>query len=64
MAVAVGSLAFGLGHLYQGVDSVITTMVTSLVYSGVYIARRSTVEIVAAHATRDIVSIVLAYVIL
>jgi len=64
VAVAAGSLAFGMGHLYQGVDSVITTMVTSLVYSGVYIARRSAVEIVAAHATRDIVSIVLGYVIL
>lgn len=64
VAVAVGSLASGMGHLYQGVDSVITTMVTSLVYSGVYITRRSTVEIVAAHATRDIISIVLGYVIL
>ncbi len=64
VAVVVGSLAFALGHLYQGVDSVITTAVTSLVYAGVYIARRSAVEIVAAHATRDIVSIVLGYLVL
>ena len=64
VAVVVGSLAFAMGHLYQGVDSAITTAVTSLLYAGVYIARRSAVEIVAAHATRDILSIVLGYLML
>ena len=62
VAILMGSAAFGMGHLYQGVDSAITTSVTSLVYAGVYVARRSAVEIVAAHATRDIVSIGLGYV--
>ncbi len=64
VAVIVGSGAFAIAHLYQGGDSVITTAVTSLLYAGVYIVRRSAVEIVAAHATRDIVSIVLGYLIL
>jgi len=63
VAIVVGSLAFAMGHLYQGGDSVITAVVTSLIYAGVYIARRSAVEICAAHAIRDIVSVVVGYLI-
>jgi len=61
IAVGLGSAVFAVGHLYQGIDSVITTGVISLIYAGVYIARRSAVEIVTAHAARDITSIVVGY---
>ncbi len=63
VAVVLSSCAFAFGHLYQGIDSVISTGVTSIIYAGIYVRRQSAVELVTAHATRDIVGVSLGYLV-
>ena len=44
------SVAFGLGHLLQGLDAAITTGTLGLFWALVYVRRRSTVAPVVSHA--------------
>ena len=62
-AAVVGSIVFGINHLYQGVDSAIGTGVQALLFILIYPRRRRTLEAVAAHAVYDIIGITIAYVI-
>lgn len=47
---------FGFGHLYQGLGSAISTAVSGLVFSLVYLRRRSALEPIAAHAFSDVLA--------
>ncbi len=61
IAVLIGALVFSLGHYYQGWDSVIISGLGGLVYGFLYYFRRSILEVMIAHATRDIIAIVFGY---
>ncbi len=63
LAIVVGSIVFGVNHLYQGVDSAIGTGVQALLFILIYLRRRRTLEAVAAHAVYDIIGITIAYLI-
>ena len=60
-AVIVGSMVFGLAHLYQGVDSAIATAIQAVLFILIYLRRRRTLEAVTAHAVYDIIGITIAY---
>ncbi len=62
-ALLLGSVIFGMGHLYQGYQGVILTSFTGFFFGLTYLRRRSAIEAVTAHAFYDIIGIVLAYVI-
>lgn len=63
IAAVVGSIVFGIGHLYQGVDSAIGTGIQAVLFILIYLRRRRTLEAVAAHAVYDIIGITIAYLI-
>ena len=50
VGVVVLSVAFGLGHLMQGIDAAIATGTLGLFWALVYVRRRSTVAPVVSHA--------------
>lgn len=56
LGVALTSLMFGFGHLYQGPGSAISTAVSGLVFALVYLRRRSALEPIAAHAFSDVLA--------
>lgn len=60
-AVIVGSMVFGLAHLYQGIDSAIATAIQAVLFILIYLRRRRTLEAVTAHAVYDIIGITIAY---
>ena len=62
-AIAAGSLVFGVGHLYQGVGGMITVAIVGFLYALVYLRKRLALEVVIAHATYDIVAVVLGFII-
>ena len=63
VAAVVGSIVFGISHLYQGVDSAIGTGIQAVLFILIYLRRRRPLEAVAAHAVYDIIGITLAYLI-
>lgn len=56
MAVALTSLVFGLGHIYQGVGGAIQIFAAGLFLGGIYILSGSLWVPMAAHAIIDIVA--------
>jgi len=54
--VILGSLSFGLGHLYQGWAGVVLIGVYGLMFSLLFIARGSLIPCVIAHALQDILA--------
>lgn len=50
VGVLVLSVAFGLGHIVQGWDAVITTGTLGAVWAGIYLRRRSSIAPVVSHA--------------
>jgi membrane protease YdiL (CAAX protease family) len=50
VGVLVLSVAFGLGHIVQGWDAVITTATLGAVWAGMYLRRRSSIAPVVSHA--------------
>jgi membrane protease YdiL (CAAX protease family) len=50
VGVAVLGVAFGLGHFNQGLDAVITTGVLGVLWSIVYLRRRSSIAPIVSHA--------------
>jgi membrane protease YdiL (CAAX protease family) len=50
VGVLVISIAFGLGHIVQGWDAVITTGTLGAVWAGIYLRRRSSIAPVVSHA--------------
>jgi len=62
VAIVLGSAAFGVAHLYQGVDSAVMSFIHSLMYVAIYLRARRALEPMVAHATYDIIGITLAYI--
>jgi membrane protease YdiL (CAAX protease family) len=56
LGVAMSSAMFGFGHLYQGLGSAISTAASGVVFSLVYLRRRSALEPVTAHAFSDVLA--------
>jgi CAAX protease family protein len=56
LGIALSSTMFGFGHLYQGVGSAIATAVSGMVFSLVYLRRRSALEPITAHAFSDVLA--------
>lgn len=50
VGVAVLSVGFGLGHVVQGWDAVVTTAILGAVWAVVYLRRRSTIAPLVSHA--------------
>ena len=63
IAAVVGSIVFGIGHLYQGLDSAIGTGIQALLFILIYLRKRQTLEPIVAHAVYDIIGITIAYLI-
>jgi membrane protease YdiL (CAAX protease family) len=53
IGVVLSSMAFSLGHLYQGFAGVILTFVYGLLFAGLYVARRSIFPCIVAHFLQD-----------
>jgi membrane protease YdiL (CAAX protease family) len=51
--IILSSLAFSLGHLYQGVAGLFLTFVYGLLFSGLFVARKSIVPCIIAHFLQD-----------
>jgi membrane protease YdiL (CAAX protease family) len=60
IGIFVSSATFGLAHLYQGVGAAIVTTVSALVFSALFLRRRSALEPIAAHAFSDVLAMVAA----
>jgi len=63
VALILGSFVFAMGHYYQGIDGVITSGIGGIIYGIVFIKRGSTFELIIAHGFRDVISILLGYMI-
>jgi membrane protease YdiL (CAAX protease family) len=61
LALILGSIVFGFGHLYQGLSGLVTTVIIGFLYALVYLRRRRALEAVFAHATFNLLSIALGY---
>ena len=62
LALIAGSVVFGFGHYYQGLSGLVSIAIIGLLYALVYLRRRHALEAVFAHATFNMISIVLGYV--
>ena len=57
VGLVVTSVAFGAGHLLQGVDAMITTGLLGAFWGTVYVRRRSTIAPMVSHAGFDLLQI-------
>lgn len=62
-ALVIFSIMFGLGHAYQGTSGIIATAIIGLLYGLVYLRKRNAMEAVTAHATFDLISLTLGFII-
>ena len=60
-AVAISSLIFGIGHIYQGRYGVVNTGLVGLAFAILYLLSQSLWWLMAAHAVVDIYGGALAY---
>jgi len=63
IALILGSFVFAMGHYYQGIDSVVTSGIGGVIYGMVFIKRGSSFEVIIAHGFRDVISILLGYMV-
>jgi membrane protease YdiL (CAAX protease family) len=49
----LSSLAFSVGHLYQGVAGLFLTFIYGMLFSGLFVARKSVVPCIIAHFLQD-----------
>jgi CAAX protease family protein len=61
LALITGSVVFGFGHYYQGLSGLVSIAIVGFLYALVYLRRRRALEAVFAHATFNMISIVLGY---
>ncbi len=61
LALILGSIVFGFGHIYQGLSGLVTIAIIGCLYGLVYLRRRRALEAVFAHATFNLISITLGY---
>ena len=57
VGIVVGSIAFGAGHLVQGVDAAIATGVLGVFWGIVYLRRRSVVAPMISHAGFNVIEL-------
>jgi membrane protease YdiL (CAAX protease family) len=57
VGIVVSSLAFGVGHIVQGVDAAIATGILGAFWGVVYLRRRSVISPVVSHAAFDLLQI-------
>ena len=62
-ALILGSIIFGIGHLYQGIGGMISISIIGLFYALVYLRKRLALEAVCAHATFDLISVALGFIV-
>jgi membrane protease YdiL (CAAX protease family) len=60
-AVVADSLVFGLGHLYQGNSSALTTVFTGAILALIFLQRRRVIDAMVVHALFDLMGIAAAY---
>jgi membrane protease YdiL (CAAX protease family) len=60
-AVVADSLVFGLGHLYQGNASALTTVFTGALLALIFLRRRRVIDAMVVHAVFDLMGIAAAY---
>jgi len=60
-AVVADSLVFGLGHLYQGNASALTTVFTGAILALIFLQRRRVIDAMVVHAVFDLMGIAAAY---
>ena len=61
LALIAGSVVFGFGHYYQGLSGLVSIAIIGLLYALVYLRKRRAIEAVFAHATFNMINIVLGY---
>jgi membrane protease YdiL (CAAX protease family) len=61
VALLVDSACFGIGHLYQGYFSAVTTALTGLLFGLVFLHRRRVADAMVAHAGFDLIGVAAAY---
>jgi len=61
-ALILSSVVFGIGHLYQGINGLISIAIIGFLYGLVYLRKRRALEAVLAHATFNTINIILGYV--
>jgi len=61
IAGGLSAVAFSIGHLYQGVAGVFLTFVYGILFTGLYVARRSVFPCIIAHFLQDAI-IIFAFV--
>lgn len=54
MGAVLGSVAFSTGHLYQGIAGVLLIFIYGMLFSGLYIARKSVLPCIVAHFLQDL----------
>jgi len=62
IALILGSILFGFGHLYQGIASMISISIVGFLYALVYLRKGNAWEAVVGHATYDIVGAILGFI--
>jgi membrane protease YdiL (CAAX protease family) len=62
LAIVLSSAMFGLGHLYQGYGNALSTLVSGLTFSLLYLRRRSAIEPMTAHAFSDVLAMMAAMI--
>ena len=55
IGAVLGSLAFSMGHLYQGLAGVLLTFLYGMLFAGLFAARRSVFPCIVAHFLQDII---------
>jgi hypothetical protein len=61
LALLVGSVVFGIGHLYQGPTSAVSAGFSGLLCAGIFLRRRRVVDAMVVHAVFDLLGIAAAY---
>ena len=61
LAFVVDSIVFGLGHLYQGPGSAMTSGITGAWLALIFLQRRRVIDAMAVHALFDLMGIAAAY---
>jgi membrane protease YdiL (CAAX protease family) len=55
VAIAVSSLAFGAGHLYEGLVAIVQTTALGVFFSLAFLRRRRLLPVVLAHASFNVI---------
>ena len=61
LAVILDSIVFGLGHLYQGNASAVSSGFTGLMFALIFLHRRRVIDAMVVHALFDLMGIAAAY---